>query len=67
MKKLLQFTFNITDILRKSGFENSQENLKNIHYFKSYTKFEKALNFTFFDNISINNENNGKNSLSCIL
>ena len=33
----------------------SQEKLKNIHYFKSYSKFEKALNFCLLDNIFVNN------------
>ena len=35
-KKLLQFTCYITDILRKSHFEMSQEKLKNINYFKNF-------------------------------
>ena len=33
----------------------SQEKLKYIHYFKSYSKFKKALNFCFFGNIFLNN------------
>ena len=35
----------IIKILRKSYLEMSQEKLKNIHYFKRYSKFKKALNF----------------------
>ena len=54
-KKLLQFTCYITDILHESHFEMSREKLKNIHYFKSYSKFKKALNFPFFGNIFLNN------------
>ena len=47
-KKGLQFTCYITDILRKSLFEMSQEELININYFKSYSKLKKALNFCSF-------------------
>ena len=35
-KKLLQFTCYITDILRKSNFEMSQEKLKKKFYFKLF-------------------------------
>ena len=54
-EKLLQFICYITDILRKSYFEMSQEKSKNIHYFKSYSKLKEALNLCFFDNIFVNN------------
>ena len=54
-KKWLQFTCYITDIIRKSHFEMSQEKFKNIHYFKSYSKFKEASNFFFFGNIFVNN------------
>ena len=47
-KKWLQFSCYITDILRKFHFKMSKEKLKNIHYFKSYSKFKKPLNFHFF-------------------
>ena len=33
----------------------SQEKFKNIHYFKSYSKFKKARVFSFFVNIFVNN------------
>ena len=49
-KIIIQFTCYITDILRKSPFKMSQEKLKNIHYFESYSKSKKALNFCFFSN-----------------
>ena len=47
-EKWLQFTCYITEILRESHFEMSQVKLKNVHYFKCYSKFKKALNFCFF-------------------
>ena len=46
-KMITIFTYYITVILRKSHFEMSQEKLINIHYFKSYSKFKKVLNFCF--------------------
>ena len=48
----------ITDILRISHFEMSQEKLRNIHYFKSYSEFRKALKVGFFGNIFVNNRQN---------
>ena len=54
-KKWQQFTSYINKILRKPHFEISQEKLKNIHYFKSYSKFKKALNFFCFGNIFVDN------------
>ena len=33
----------------------SQEKLKNIHYFVSYSKFKETWNFCFFGNIFVNN------------
>ena len=54
-KKWLQFTPYISDILRKSYFEMSQEKLKNVHYFETYSKFKETLEFCLFGNIFVNN------------